>query len=124
VAVEEDNYLNDDRMLDSDSNPNMNNLEQSEIETLMNEIPEDENDNTIMNKLKKYIKIILILVLLFIIINNKHVLKLLQNYLGDNLFPGKDDLIIPSTTGILIQGGIFGVSYILISTLLHYLGII
>jgi hypothetical protein len=101
-----------------------NNLKNSEIETLLNEIPDDENnDDNIFNKLKKYIKIILILVLLFFIINNKYVLKLLKNYFGDNLFSNVDNLQT-STYGQFVQGSILGVSYVLITTLLYYVGII
>jgi len=94
------------------------------LEQIFQEIENDEvscpkPEYSIMNKVKKYLKVVLILALLYIIISSGTSLNIFKLY-SRNLVTVKENTTVASNTGMLVQGLSLGIIYVVIELLLNY----
>lgn len=94
-----------------------------DIERLLEDLPEECEDESLVDKFKKYIKIVLILVVIFVLISNKYVLQFLNNNIGNLTVSTIDEShLTPTVSGIFVQGSVLGIVYVIVTSLLIYIG--
>jgi len=95
----------------------------TDIERLLEDLPEECEDESLIDKLKKYVKVVLILVVIFVLVSNKYILQFLNTNIGNlTVSTTSENHLIPTTSGIFVQGSILGIIYVIVSSLLIYIG--
>lgn len=116
------NYQSDQDIIDNYSSDKKSNKKPDieSLDSIIDDIDNDNNDLSIIDRLKGYIKLILIIAILYFIVSNQFSLTLLQNYGGNTLIVNNGSLTLTSI-GLLVAGTIMGLLFILIKFALSYI---
>lgn len=91
------------------------------IDNILDDIDNDKESDSIVDRFKGYIKLIVIIAVLYFIVSNQTSINLLKNYAGDNFATvcGSNTLVLTST-GLLVIGCVLGLLFVLIKMTLGY----
>lgn len=91
------------------------------IDGLLDEI-ENDQDLTMADRIKNYIKLIVIIAVLYFVVSNQASVSLMRSYGGDSLATmcGSNTLALTST-GLLVAGAILGLLFVLVKFTLGYI---
>jgi len=88
------------------------------IDSLLDDLPID-NDLSTIDYIKSYVKLVLIIMVLYFIVSNQASLNIMRSYGGDTLVIGGNNLVLTST-GLLVSGAIMGILFVLSKFALSY----
>lgn len=88
------------------------------IDSLLDDLPID-NDLSTIDHIKSYVKLVLIIMVLYFIVSNQASLNIMRSYGGDTLVIGGNNLVLTST-GLLVSGAIMGILFVLSKFALSY----
>ena len=83
----------------------------------------NSNNRSITDMIKKYAKVILLLAFIFLIVSSRHILSLFNTYAPNMGLVVTKETIVPTTSGLLVQGSMLGIIYVLVEILLIYVTI-
>lgn len=88
------------------------------IDSLLDDLPID-NDLSTMDRVKGYVKLVLIIAVLYFVVSNQASLSIMRSYGGDTFVVGTNTLVLTST-GLLVVGAIMGLLFVLAKFALSY----
>lgn len=92
-------------------------LENDKLETT------NKDNESFIDIIKKYAKVIIILAVIFLIISSGYTLGLFDTYAHNMGLVVTKEAVVPTTSGLLVQGGMLGIIYVLVDMLLAYITI-